>query len=97
MLESLPQGQEDLADYIRRNLISPGKNQTTGPYRVNPYIYTDWTASGQSLSCIEDYLRFEVLPYYANTHTESSFAGQQMAIFRESSELEAHLPRTPVH
>ncbi|HNP15674.1 MAG TPA: hypothetical protein PKI99_04385, partial [Terrimesophilobacter sp.] len=48
-----------------------------GPYGQKPVTYADYTASGRSLSFLEDFLRDEVLPRYANTHTESSGTGLQ--------------------
>jgi hypothetical protein len=33
-------------------------------------MYTDYTASGKSLNFIEDYLREEIMPIYANTHSK---------------------------
>ena len=47
--------------------------------------YADYTASGRSLSFLEDYIRDAVLPLYANTHTESSGTGLQTTRFREGA------------
>lgn len=56
-----------------------------GPYGKKPVTYADYTASGRSLSFLEDFLRDEVLPRYANTHTESSGTGLQTTRLREDA------------
>lgn len=56
-----------------------------GPFGLRRVTYADYTASGRSLSFIEDYIREVVLPLYANTHTESSGTGMQTTRFREEA------------
>ncbi|MEO8827174.1 aminotransferase class V-fold PLP-dependent enzyme [Lapillicoccus sp.] len=56
-----------------------------GPYGPRRVIYADYTASGRSLSFVEDYLRLMVLPTYANTHTEASGTGLQTTRLREEA------------
>ncbi len=56
-----------------------------GPFGTRRVTYADYTASGRSLSFIEDYIRDVVLPLYANTHTESSGTGLQTSRFREEA------------
>jgi selenocysteine lyase/cysteine desulfurase len=48
-------------------------------------VYADYTASGRSLDFIGDFIGHEVLPRYANTHTESSSAGLATTRLREEA------------
>jgi selenocysteine lyase/cysteine desulfurase len=45
-------------------------------------LYADYTASGRALRVFEDYIRHELLPFYANTHTTASATGTQTTLFR---------------
>jgi selenocysteine lyase/cysteine desulfurase len=48
-------------------------------------VYADWTASGRALAQVEDYIRHQVLPLYANTHTETSITGSFTTLLRENA------------
>ena len=75
---------DDLVKLIRQSLIGDDLI-LDGPYGNRPVIYADYTASGRSLSFIEDAIRELVLPWYGNTHSESSGTGMQTTHFRESA------------
>ncbi len=69
---------------IRESIIGDDR-LLDGPYGPRRLTYADYTASGRSLRFIEDYLQQEVLPLYANTHTETSRTGLQTTRFREEA------------
>ena len=73
-----------LIDRIRASVIGEDE-AVAGPYGIRRVTYADYTASGRSLSFLEDYIREAVLPLYANTHTESSGTGLQTSRFREEA------------
>ncbi|MCP3997902.1 MAG: aminotransferase class V-fold PLP-dependent enzyme [bacterium] len=73
-----------LIETIRQSVI--GRDEVVdGPFGPRKVTYADYTASGRSLSFIEDYIRDAVMPLYANTHTESSGTGLQTTRFREDA------------
>jgi selenocysteine lyase/cysteine desulfurase len=80
------QQPDALIQLIRDNVIGADE-AVSGPFGLRRVTYADYTASGRSLTFIEDYLRDAVMPLYANTHTESSGTGLQTTRFREDARL----------
>jgi selenocysteine lyase/cysteine desulfurase len=84
-----PSRSEALIERIRDSLIGEDV-LLDGPFGPRRMVYADYTASGRSLSFVEDYIRHQVLPLYANTHTEASATGLQMTSLREDARRIVH-------
>jgi selenocysteine lyase/cysteine desulfurase len=74
----------DLVEQVREAVIGKDTAVMT-PFGLRRVTYADYTASGRSLTIIEDFIRAQVLPLYANTHTETSGTGLQTTRFREEA------------
>ena len=63
--------------WIRSQLIGHEATAQT-PFGERRVVYADYVASGRSLQWIENFILKQVLPLYANTHTEDSATGARM-------------------
>lgn len=78
-------------DALRDGLIGKGAPFET-PFGTQRILYADYIASGRALRQVEDFIAENVLPYYANSHTEASFCGRMMTQMRaEARETIARL------
>lgn len=62
---------------FRKNIVGQDIHFDT-PYGRKKLIYADWIASGRLYGPIEDRMRNEIMPYCANTHTETTLSGTIM-------------------
>ncbi|MCL6284736.1 aminotransferase class V-fold PLP-dependent enzyme [Ruegeria sp. 2012CJ41-6] len=53
-----------------------------------PLVYADYVASGRAMRQVEDFVTTQVLPYYANSHTEASYCGAYMTRLRGEARAE---------
>ena len=68
---------EQYFEKFRLNII--GIEQSfQSPLGKKKIIYADWTASGRCYKPIEDTLQKELMPFLANTHTETTVTGTLM-------------------
>eukprot|EP00980_Cylindrotheca_fusiformis_P001998 scaffold443_cov125-Cylindrotheca_fusiformis.AAC.47 len=89
--ETLKKGESKTMDQIREfvsndmlgagtTFSSPLEWKSGSPVKV-PMIYTDFTASHRPLKSIEHYIEETCIPFYGNTHTNTSITGSQSTAF----------------
>ncbi|RFC69543.1 MULTISPECIES: aminotransferase class V-fold PLP-dependent enzyme [Mesorhizobium] len=66
--------QGDVLAELRAGLIGANA-RVIGRYGSKDMVYADYVASGRALRQVENFILDEVLPYYANSHTEDSYCG----------------------
>ena len=73
-----------LIDTIRSGIIGEDR-VIDGPFGPRRVTYTDYTASGRCLDMVEKFMLEEVMPLYANTHSEMSGTGLVTTRLREEA------------
>ncbi|QEL10201.1 aminotransferase class V-fold PLP-dependent enzyme [Kushneria phosphatilytica] len=74
----------DIVEYLRAGLIGDEIGIDT-PFGRRRLLYADYVASGRALRQVEQFISEQVLPFYANSHTEASFCGQAMTRLRQEA------------
>jgi len=74
----------DCLNNLKSGLIGEGISYDT-PFGTKKLIYADYTASGRALKQVESFITEHVLPFYANSHTVSSFCGAYISKLREDA------------
>jgi selenocysteine lyase/cysteine desulfurase len=69
---------ENFFSGFRKNVIGP-QQTFESPFGKKQIIYADWTASGRAYQPIEECIQKEILPFIANTHTETTVTGSLMS------------------
>jgi selenocysteine lyase/cysteine desulfurase len=75
---------DDPLTALRGGLIGDGV-MIDGPFGQRPLVYADYTASGRALMQVERFMLEQVLPFYANSHTQASFCGATMTRLRAAA------------
>jgi selenocysteine lyase/cysteine desulfurase len=71
---------------FRKNTI--GHQQIfESPFGKKEIIYADWTASGRAYQPIEECIQKEIMPFLANTHTETTVTGTLMSKAYEEAKV----------
>ena len=82
VVTSGPAEEAAFLEHVRRGVIGIDARLHT-PEGEKPLLYFDYIASGRFHGAVEDELNARVLPYMANTHTETSATGRLMTHYYE--------------
>ena len=77
----------DLADPVAalKDGLIGAKATVEGPFGLKDLVYADYVASGRAVRQVEHFVLEEILPYYANSHTEASYCGGMMTRLRREA------------
>ncbi|GAB3898155.1 hypothetical protein GCM10029964_082150 [Kibdelosporangium lantanae] len=76
--------ENGLVRRVRRSIIGEGQ-LVVGPYGSRRVTYADYTASGRAVGFVEDFVRDQVLPWYGNTHNDSTATAARTNALREDA------------
>jgi selenocysteine lyase/cysteine desulfurase len=85
-LRKLPAAEEEeqILAQLREDVIGSDALIDT-PFGQRTLVYCDYVASGRALKSVEQFIGEQVLPTYANTHTEASLTGRRTNFLREQA------------
>ncbi len=80
-------------DKFRSGILGLNKRISTPVHVDIPLVYADWTASGRMYGPIEERMQTDILPYVANTHTDTNYTGSKMtyAYHKAQSIIKQHV------
>lgn len=84
VLTRSPAEEKSFLDRLRSRVVGAGTDIPT-PYGWKPLRYFDFIASGRFHRDVEDELSENVLPFMANTHTETNYTGRLMTELYEKA------------
>lgn len=78
---------------FRKNIIGIDHHIKTPFHDSIRMVYADWTASGRNYHSIEEKINKEIMPFVANTHTETNYSGMTMtyAYHKAQSIIKKHV------
>jgi selenocysteine lyase/cysteine desulfurase len=74
-------------EQLQHSVIGEGQ-QIPGLNGPVPLVYADYVASGRAMQVVEEFILTQVLPFYANSHTEASYCGSFMTRLRRDARSE---------
>ncbi|HET7003478.1 MAG TPA: aminotransferase class V-fold PLP-dependent enzyme, partial [Puia sp.] len=78
---------EEYFSGFRANIIGQ-EQEFDSPFGCKKIVYADWTATGRAYKPIELFIQEKVLPFLANTHTETTVTGKYMSqAYEEAREI----------
>ena len=86
-LSSINKEKYSSPEYLKTLFTSIIGNNITfnSPFGKKSIIYSDFTASGRGINQIEKFISNEILPFYANVHSNCGFLSEQSENFRQEA------------